>query len=122
MNSGSSTAVTMAGTSVTIMARRASPTERNSAEQAMPSPSSTVEGRVMLRKPCASSSTRPSAPSRRRMGARNTQVRADMVSASAALITRLDVASPRASAMRCAPMARDTTAAIPISIPMNTDR
>ena len=37
---GSSTAVTKAPTSVTIIARRASPTARSSAEQAMPIPSS----------------------------------------------------------------------------------
>ena len=47
MNTGSSTAVTMAGTSVTIMERRASPTERSRAEQAMPSPRRMVDGVVI---------------------------------------------------------------------------
>jgi hypothetical protein len=86
------------------MARRASPTERSSALQAMPTPSSTVLGSVMHKKRCANSSTRPSAPSNCSKGDSQNKVAAVRATASKAQMTRLDVPSARASAMRWAPI------------------
>ena len=88
----------------------------------MPTPSKTEDGRVMSKNRCANSSTRPRAPRRCKIGSRNTSVAPESTMEMSPVISRLEVASARASAMRCAPTARDTTAVMPISMPMYSDR
>ncbi len=111
----------MAANSVTLSARRASPTERSSALKHIPPATSGSVGETISRNRTASIRVGPAAPSRSRIGPSNATVATPITAEAARMTSRLDPAMRRACAAAPAPIWRDTTAPRPMVSPIASE-
>ena len=121
INIGSTTAVARAAKSVTFIARLASPMERSSPEQPIPTASSGREGDEILRKVSARLLVSPMAPSTSRIGPSRATVPRPTMRPVSTIRTRALPAMCRAARAAPAPMLRDTTALVPMVRPISTE-
>ena len=107
--------------SVTNIARRASPTERNVPEKHMPSASRKFDGIQIIRNRHATACVSPVAPSNVRSGSITAIIRTAIRLAAIRLIAVVLPASRRARTLSRAPSARETSAELAIISPTLND-